>query len=69
MPEIVPYGDNFAFIIPVDEILHTPEKPFCWDLHCICKSNQDLLAELQQFIRDGLLTIDEAILFYCGRTV
>ncbi|MGH2497284.1 MAG: hypothetical protein ACRDIV_21500 [Ktedonobacteraceae bacterium] len=65
-----PYGDNFALVIPVeDEVLHTVDKPFCWDITCICKSNLDLFTEVQQFIQDGLLTIDEAFLFYCGRTV
>ena len=66
---IRPYGDNFAFVIPVDDLLHTPENPFCWDMHCPCKSDQDLFAQVQQFIRDGLLTVDEATLFYCGKTV
>lgn len=66
---IRPYGDNFAFVIPVDDLLHTSENPFCCDMHCPCKSDQDLFVQVQQFITDGLLTVDEAILFYCGKTV
>ena len=67
---IKPYGDNFIPVIPVEgELEHTSDKPFCWDTTCPCKGDQDLFTEVQQFIRDGLLTTDEAILFYCGRTV
>ena len=64
------FGDNFILVIRVeDDLLNTPAKPFCWDMHCPCKADRELFAELEQFLRDGLLTVSEAILFYCGRTV
>jgi hypothetical protein len=66
---IQPYGDNFAFVISVDDLEHTADKPFCWDMTCPCKGDQTLFTQVQQFITDGLLTVDEATLFYCGRTV
>lgn len=64
------YGDNFAFVIPVeDELLHTPEKPFCWDSTCGCHEDQLLIAEVAEAICNGLLTPDEATDFVAGRTV
>lgn len=61
--------DNFAYIVPVDVLIHTSENPFCWEMTCPCKGDQDAFAQLQHFIKEGVLTIDEAILLYCGRTV
>lgn len=70
MQTIVPYGDNFAFVIPVeDEILHTPEKPFCWDNTCSCHEDALLISEVAQAVQDGLMTPEEATNFVAGRTV
>jgi hypothetical protein len=67
---IQPYGDNFAFVIPVDEILHTPDNPFCpIDPHCPCHEDQALIAAVAQFVSDGLMTPDEATRFVEGRTI
>ena len=65
-----PYGDNFAFVIPVEDApLHTAEKPFCWDSTCGCHTDQQLFLETQQFVTDGVITPDEATLFIAGKTV
>jgi hypothetical protein len=65
-----PYGDNFAFVIPFeDELLHTSDKPFCWDSTCDCHSDTEAFVAVQQFVYDGLLTPDEAVLFIAGKTV
>lgn len=65
-----PYGDNFIPVIRMeDELLHTADKPFCCDMKCPCKGDQEAFWQVQQFIKDGLMTVDEATLFYCGRTV
>ncbi len=64
------YADNFIPVIPVeDELLHTPEKPFCWDSACGCHEDELLLAEVAQAVQSGLLTPDEATDFVAGRTV
>ena len=65
-----PYGDNFAFVIPVEDVLlHTPEKPFCWDSTCNCHEDELLIAEVAEAVFNGLLTPDEATDFVAGRTV
>jgi hypothetical protein len=64
-----PYGDNFALVIPVDDLEHTADKPFCWDSTCGCHTDQQLFRETQQFVADGVLTPDEAMLFIAGKTV
>ena len=65
-----PRADNFAIVIPMeDDLQHTPDKPFCWDMTCPCKGDLELFAELQHFIHEGLMTVEEATLFSCGRTV
>jgi hypothetical protein len=65
-----PYGDNFAIVIPVeDELLHTLDKPFCWDSTCGCHNDETLLRETQQFVLDGVMTPDEAVIFVVGKTV
>ena len=66
-----PYGDNFIPVILVeDELLHTPEKPFCFlDPTCPCHEDQTLTAEVAVFVLEGLMTSDEATAFVAGRTV
>ncbi len=65
-----PYGDNFAFVIPVeDELLHPPEKPFCWDSTCGCHEDKLLISEVAQAVQNGLMTPEEATDFVAGRTV
>jgi hypothetical protein len=64
-----PIPDNFAYVVPVDEILHPLDKPFCWDSTCGCKTDETLLLEVSQFIHQGLMTLDEGIAFVAGRTV
>jgi hypothetical protein len=67
---VQPYGDNFAFVIPVeDEILHTLDKPYCWDSMCGCHRDETLFRETQQFVLDGTMTPHEAMLFIAGKTV
>ena len=62
--------DNFAYVIPVeDEILHTTEKPFCWDSNCPCKADNEAYLQVKRFVDDGLMTPDEATLFIAGKTV
>jgi len=61
--------DNFSFVVPVDFRLHTPEKPFCYDPYCPDKEDRFLIAEVAQFVTDGLMTSDEATDFVEGRGI
>ena len=62
--------DNFAYVIAVeaDEILHTPDHPFCWNSACACHEDQEAIAAVQAYISDGVMAYDEATLFVSGRT-
>lgn len=64
-----PYGDNFSIVVPVDYPLHTPEKPFCYDSTCPDKEDEILIAEVNQFVQNGLMTPDEATDFVAGRGI
>ncbi len=59
------------YAVPVDDHarLHTADHPFCWNSTCDCHDNYDAILAVQQYIVDGLMTPDEAILFVAGRTV
>lgn len=61
--------DNFAYVIPVDYILHEPARPFCFDETCGCHEDQELLAEVAQFVQDGVMTPAEATDFVAGKTI
>lgn len=62
-------ADNFSFVVPVDYLLHTPEKPFCYDQSCSCHEDELLIAEVSFHVQDGLLTPDEATDFVNGRGI
>jgi hypothetical protein len=55
--------------VPDAQPLHTEEHPFCGDPTCICYENKDALTELDQAIRDGLITPDDATRIIAGKTV
>jgi hypothetical protein len=61
--------DNFVYIIPIeDEIVHTPDRPFCFlDPTCPCHEDQELISQVEQLVTDGLLTSHEAILTVSGK--
>jgi hypothetical protein len=63
------FGDNFIVVVPEDHLLHTPEQPFCGDPTCPCVEDTDALTELDQAIKDGLITTDDATRILQGRTV
>lgn len=70
MPDMFPYSKNFAIVIPMeDELLHTLDKPFCWNSTCGCHRDETLFREVQQFVLNGEMTPHEAILFIAGKTV
>jgi hypothetical protein len=55
--------------MPEQQAVHTPERPFCWDMTCYCHTNQDAIAETAQYVSDGLLSSGEADRLYRGRMV
>jgi hypothetical protein len=59
--------DNFAYVVPVDYLLHTPEKAFCYDPECDCHEDEAALCEVSLHVADGLMTPNEATLFVSGR--
>ena len=61
--------ENFAYVIPVDELEHTPEKPFCWDSSCPCHEDDLLIEEVAIFVQQGLMTPQEATDFVAGRGI
>jgi hypothetical protein len=63
------FGDNFIPVIPVDEIKHTSNQPFCWDSSCPCHEDQELIQSVAQQVQDGLFTPDEASRFTAGKTL
>lgn len=68
-PEITRLCDNFQPIIPVDQLEHTPDHPFCWDIACPCHSDTVALQELAASHREGLVSAKDADRIYQGRTV
>jgi len=55
--------DNFIPIILVDFKEHTSERPFCnqtLNPDCPCREDQIAIQEVNNFIRDGLMTVEEA---------
>ncbi len=61
--------DNFAYLVPVEYELHTPETPFCYDQTCPCHEDQDDMSLVAQYVDTGLLTPQEATDFVGGHTV
>jgi hypothetical protein len=61
--------DNFSYVVPVDEIEHSPEKPFCFDSTCQCHEDEVEIARVALFIEDGLMTPEEATDFVEGKGI
>lgn len=61
------FADNFIPVILVDSIDHTDNKPFCWNGGCDCHEDQESIAQVYQYVQDGLMTPGEAIDFVNGK--
>jgi hypothetical protein len=66
---IEPYADNFSYVVPVDDLVHTDERPFCSDQTCPCHEDELLTALVAQQVQDGLFTPQEAIAFIKGNGI
>ena len=61
--------DNFAYVILVDYVEHTPEKPFCFaDPLCPCHDDHEEIQKVAAWVMEGLMTEEEATNFVAGRT-
>ncbi|GHO55302.1 hypothetical protein [Ktedonobacter robiniae] len=67
--EPAPYGDNFLPVIPNDNQLHSIANPFCYAPPCPCHEDQENIAEVAQYVSDGLLTPQEATYYVAGRHI
>lgn len=66
--QLVPFVPvNFAYVIPLDEIEHSPLQPFCYDPTCPCHEDDEAIAAAYQAVQDGLITPEEATDFVLGR--
>ena len=70
MPE-----ERFIPAIPVDEIIHTDEHPFCWDIHCPChwdRSYEGCIYRrdyIDSPLDEGLITRQEADRLYFDKQI
>jgi hypothetical protein len=62
-------GDNFLPVIPVDEIEHTVDRPFCWNPSCPCHEDTKEIGKVANAVSDGILTPQEATDFVKGRGI
>lgn len=68
-PTITTTDDDY-YVVPVIEgpCIHN-NTGFCYDIAHECHENPDSIAELNQGIQDGELTIEDANNIYRGKTV
>ena len=67
IPGAIP--DNFSYVVPVDDLVHTDERPFCSDQTCPCHEDESLTSQVAQQVQDGLFTPQEAIEFVKGNGI
>jgi hypothetical protein len=58
--------DIFSVVVPVDDVIHAPDKPFCYDPTCECHEDDLLIYQVYLYVLDGLMTPDEATSFVKG---
>jgi hypothetical protein len=63
-----PYADNVIPVIPTDYRGHTDERPFCWS-DCPCHEDQEIIAQVAEYVADGLMTPAEATDFVGGHGI
>jgi hypothetical protein len=61
--------DNFTHLIFVDHVLHTEDKPFCFDANCECHENELAIFQVSLYVQDGLMTPAEATTFVEGKGI
>ncbi len=58
-------------VIPISagSLIHTSERPFCYNDTCGCHEDLELIAEITAAVNQGLLTPEEATLVVRGKTI
>ena len=56
--------DTPYVVLMEDPIIHTDDRPFCWDAGCPCHCDEAAVDELNNQIAAGLLTEAEAARMY-----
>jgi hypothetical protein len=64
-----PSSDQPSPVVPVDDLFHTDDHPFCPLDSCTCHQDPTLLASVEHMVTDGLFTTDEATNFVQGKTI
>ena len=52
-----------------DDLLHTPDHPFCYDSTCDCHEDETLIGEIATQVEAGLLTPDAATNIVTGKVL
>jgi hypothetical protein len=56
--------------VPVDEVFHTDDSPFCWvDATCPCHGDPMLIFQVAEAFDNGLLTEDETTRLVAGQQI
>ncbi len=61
--------DHSTHLVIVDYLLHTEDKPFCFDQTCECHEDDLLIFQVSLFVQDGLMTPQEATDFVKGKDI
>ena len=57
------------YAIPVDDLYHTNDQPFCYcDPDCPCREDQESIELVNMWVQEGLMTPREATEYILGRT-
>jgi hypothetical protein len=64
-----PSSDHSSPVVPVDDLFHTDDHPFCPLDSCTCHQDPALLASVEHAVTDGLFTLNEATNFVQGKTM
>ena len=56
-------------VLTEDPIMHTTEHPFCGDPTCGCHEDPELIAEVYEAVKQGLITPEEATLIIQRKTL
>jgi hypothetical protein len=59
---IIQYDDD-------DELLHTDEHLFCAEMDCLCHADQERMAQLNSWVQDGTMTMEQAERYYQGQAL
>jgi len=52
-----------------DELIHRREHPFCDDLRCPCHEDRESIEQMQAWLTEGLLSVEDADRIYRGQTL